>query len=62
MTGYHDLAKLAQGSDKSSKLRKAEALRAKGLPIGIITESDFVRLLGAFDSDPQGGVRRNIAD
>jgi DNA polymerase III epsilon subunit-like protein len=61
VTGYQDLTKLARGSDKSHKLQKAETLRAEGLPIEIITESDFVQLLGAFDPDPAGGFRRSIA-
>lgn len=61
VTGYQDLAKLAQGSDKSNKLVKAEALRMEGFPIQIITESDFVQLLDAFDSDPAGGVRQKVA-
>lgn len=59
VTGYQDLARLAQNSDKSNKLLKAEALIAEGFPIEIVTESDLVRLLHAFDSDTAGGVRKN---
>lgn len=59
VTGYQDLARLAQNSDKSNKLLKAEALIAEGFPIEIVTESDLVRLLHDFDSDTAGGVREN---
>jgi DNA polymerase-3 subunit epsilon len=61
VTGYQDLTRLAQNSDKSNKLLKADELRAEGFPIEIITEADFVRLLDAFDSDPSGGLRRKGA-
>jgi len=57
VTGYQDLARLAQGTDKSNKLRKAEALNAEGFPVEIITESDFVRLLDTVDSGSSGGIR-----
>ena len=60
VTGYQDLTKLAQSSDKSHKLVRAEGLRAEGFPIEIITEADFVRLLDAFDSDPAGGIRQKV--
>ena len=38
--------RLLNGYDKSSKMRKAEALCAKGSPIEIISENEFLRLLG----------------
>ncbi|MGD8327176.1 MAG: exonuclease domain-containing protein [Sphingomonadales bacterium] len=41
VVGDQDLDKLA-GHEKSSKHRKAESLREKGLPIKIIQESDFM--------------------
>lgn len=58
VTGYQDLTKLARGADKSSKLQKAESLIAEGFPIEIMTESDFVQLLGALESDTSGGFRQ----
>lgn len=58
VTGYQDLTKLARGADKSGKLQKAEALRADGLALEIMTESDFVQLLGALESDAPGGFRQ----
>lgn len=57
VTGYQDVTKLAVGATKSSKLRKAERLRAGGQPIEIITEADLVRLLADVDSQASGGVR-----
>lgn len=37
---------LLNGNDQSIKMRRAQELCAKGHPINIITESDFLRLLG----------------
>lgn len=45
VTGYQDVAKLAQGESKSGKLRRAEELRAEGWGIEIIGEREFVRML-----------------
>jgi DNA polymerase III epsilon subunit-like protein len=45
VTGFQDLTKLAEGQSQSAKLRKAQELVAKGLPIEIVGESDFVKLL-----------------
>ncbi len=58
VTGYQDLRKLAQGASESAKLQKAEALRAAGHPIEIITESDFVQLLSVITADSPSGHRR----
>ena len=44
VVGNQDLERLA-GKQKSSKHLKAEELAAKGLPIRIIQESDFMALL-----------------
>lgn len=44
VVGDQDLRKLA-GHDKSSKHRKAEALRAEGHPIRILAESDFMKMI-----------------
>lgn len=41
VTGYQDVTRLAVGAEHSGKFRKAEALRAKGHHIDIITERDF---------------------
>lgn|GEM_PF-466722 len=49
VVGEQDLRLLA-GHDKSSKTRKAETMRAKGHPIQIITEAEFLRLIS-----PRGG-------
>jgi DNA polymerase-3 subunit epsilon len=57
VTGYQDLSKLGRGSEKSNKLQKAEALRADGQQIQVITESDFLRLLDGGDSTAAGGER-----
>jgi DNA polymerase III epsilon subunit-like protein len=57
VTGYQDLTKLASGQTKSSKLRKAEVLRASGQSMEIITEAELVRLLADVDSQATGGVR-----
>ncbi len=46
VVGTQDLATLA-GHEKSSKHRKAEELLAKGQHIRILTESDFLELVGA---------------
>lgn len=45
VTGYQDMAKLAQGESKSAKLRRAEELRAEGREIEIVGEREFVRML-----------------
>lgn len=45
VVGTQDLTTLA-GHEKSSKHRKAEELRAKGQHIRILTESDFLALVG----------------
>ena len=45
VVGDQDFRRLA-GHDKSSKMRKAEELCAKGCPIEIISENEFLRLLG----------------
>jgi len=45
--GYQDLYKLADGETKSSKLRRAEQLRAAGQLIEIIGERDFFRMVNA---------------
>ncbi len=45
VTGFQDLARLAQGQNESAKLRKAQDLLAQGQAIEIIGESDFVKLL-----------------
>lgn len=58
VTGYQDLTKLARGADKSNKLQKAESLRAEGFPVEIMTESDFVQLLGTLESDASRGYRQ----
>ena len=58
VTGYQDMTKLAGGSLKSNKLGHAEELQARGFPIEIISEHDFVRLLDASsDPDPEHGAR-----
>ncbi|HEU5106682.1 MAG TPA: exonuclease domain-containing protein [Solirubrobacterales bacterium] len=45
VTGFQDLARLAQDQSESAKLRKAQELVAKGQSIEIVGESDFVKLL-----------------
>ena len=45
VTGYQDMAKLAQGESKSAKLRRAEELRAEGREIEIVDEREFARML-----------------
>jgi DNA polymerase III epsilon subunit-like protein len=45
VTGFQDLTRLAEGVSESAKLRKAQELVAKGLPIEIVGESDFVKML-----------------
>lgn len=45
VTGFQDLTRLAEGQSESAKLRKAQELAARGLPIEIVGESDFVKLL-----------------
>lgn len=44
VVGDQDIRMLA-GADKSSKHRKAEELMAKGQPIRVLGESDFIRLI-----------------
>lgn len=48
VTGYQDIAKLAQGESKSAKLRRAEELRAEGREIEIVDEREFARMLEGF--------------
>ena len=45
VVGDQDI-RVLNGHDKSSKHRKAEELIAKGLPIRILTESDFASMVG----------------
>ena len=45
IVGDQDVTKLAPGHEKSSKHLKAEALIAKGQPIRILRETDFIRLV-----------------
>ena len=45
VVGDQDIRAL-NGHEKSSKHRKAEELMAKGLPIRILTESDFASMVG----------------
>lgn len=45
VVGDQDIKKLA-GYDKSAKHRKAEEMIAKGIPIRILSESDFRRIVG----------------
>jgi DNA polymerase III subunit epsilon len=45
VTGFQDLTRLAEGQNESAKLRKAQELVAKGLPLEIVGESDFVKML-----------------
>lgn len=47
IVGDQDVMRLAPGQSKSSKHLKAEALIAKGQPIRILRESDFLRLIDA---------------
>lgn len=44
--GEQDFRKFAEGQTKSSKLHKAETLKAKGRDIELISEQDFLELLG----------------
>ena len=46
VVGDQDYRKFAAGQTKSSKMRKAEALLAKDQDIEIITEQDFLQMLG----------------
>ena len=46
VVGDQDYRKFADGQTKGSKMRKAEALLAKGQDIEIITEQDFLEILG----------------
>ena len=50
VVGDQDIIKLA-GHTKSSKHRKAEALIEKGIPIRILRESDFKRVVQDFGED-----------
>jgi DNA polymerase III subunit epsilon len=45
IVGDQDILRLAVGQIKSSKHLKAESLIAKGRPIGILRETDFMRLI-----------------
>jgi DNA polymerase-3 subunit epsilon len=47
IVGDQDVTRLAEGQTKSSKHIKAEALIAKGQPIRILRETDFLRLVDA---------------
>lgn len=40
--------------ERSTKLKRAEDLKAKGSPIEIIAESDFLALIGREDAQPSG--------
>jgi len=48
VTGYQDMAKLAQGESRSAKLRRAEELRAEGREIEIVGKREFARMLEGF--------------
>lgn len=50
--GQQDILKLRDGDTKSSKYQKAEQMKAKGMPIEILTENDFLAMV-----DPQSGTR-----
>ncbi len=50
--GQQDILKLRAGDSKSSKYQKAEQMKAKGMPIEILTENDFLTMI-----DPQSGTR-----
>jgi DNA polymerase-3 subunit epsilon len=43
--GYQDARKLRPGEELSAKARKARDLRARGLEIELMPETDFVQLL-----------------
>lgn len=47
IVGDQDPIKMTAGQDKSAKHRKAEDLIAKGIPIRIVTERNFQRLITA---------------
>lgn len=49
IVGDQDVSRLAAGQSKSSKHLKAEMLIAKGQPIRILRESDFLQLVAAED-------------
>ena len=44
--GEQDFHKFAEGQTKSSKLRKAEALKEKGRDIELLSERDYLEMLG----------------
>ncbi len=46
IVGDQDIGRLRLGQEKSEKHRKAEELIAKGFPIRILQESDFIRMAG----------------
>ena len=46
VVGDQDYSRFAEGCTKSSKMRKAEALLAKGQDIEIIAEQDFLQMFG----------------
>ena len=48
VTGYQDMAKLAQRENRSAKLRRAEELRTEGREIEIVGEREFARMLEGF--------------
>jgi DNA polymerase-3 subunit epsilon len=53
IVGDQDVTRLAPGESKSSKHLKAEALIAKGQPIRILRESDFLQLVRATGAQAQ---------
>jgi len=46
IVGDQDIKKLRLGEERSTKHRKAEELIAKGQPIRVLQESDFIRIVG----------------
>lgn len=57
VTGFQDLSRLVAGTDKSAKLRHAISLYEEGNPVEIISESDFVQILGGDDRGATSGRR-----
>ncbi len=51
IVGDQDIVRLAPGHTKSKKHLKAETLIAKGQPIRILRETDFIRLLADCDRE-----------